>query len=1642
MADRFLIDGFGDTQIVSASTGGANPANGTIPISDTELANASRSATVDIATSVSPALGANFLAFSGEAAFSNDSSVISTLELAYISDSSDFLGGGFEAGSVIRLTNFDSDLPGTSFQIRIEDGDGDAGTSNSVLDPNFGGDIVFRFSDIQSSNANTLDFDDVVSITLLVDPGTTEASDASFDSIEVAVADIAITKTVTSVTDVNANGLDDAGDIINYEIVVDNPGGVSLTGVTVTDPLLGATLSDPAGDPAAGDLDSDGELDTDESWTYTGTYTITQDDVDSGGATADGGPADGDIDNTATVTSNETGTRSDDAEAPLDLDPQIDIVKTADQTLFAAPGTVTYTYTVTNPGNVALTNVTVEDDAFTPGDTGDDFFATYQSGDADGDGKLDVDETWTFAASYAVTQDDLDAGTDLTNIATATSTEAGPATDDETLTFDQTPGIDLVKSADQTVFSTPGDATYTYTVTNEGNVSLTNVTVMDDNFTPGDLGDDFAATFSGGDTDGDSALDVGETWTFTATYAVRQEDIDADIDLTNVATATSTEAGPVSDDETLTFVQTPGIGLTKTADQTSFDAPGTATYTYAITNEGNVSLTRVTLSDDNFTPGDTGDDFAPAFTGGDTDGDSELDVGEVWTYSATYDVTQGDLDAGNDLINIATAGSAEAGPVTDDETLSMVRTPGIALSKTADQTSFDAPGTATYTYAVSNTGNVTLTGVTLSDDNFTPGNTSDDFAPVFAGGDTDGDNELDVGEVWTYTAAYDVTQADVDAGSPLTNVATADSAETDPVTDDETLNPGGDPDVAITKIITAIDDGTEATGDGNGLLDTAGDVIEYEIEVTNTGDITLDNVLVTDPLTGLSETIAVLLPGTSETFATTYTLTQADIDSDGTLEPDDERAGRIDNTARVTDDRAGSEDDSASAILRSGDDCGCPVPPDPADCPPLVFDNDGRAVYAEYQAAYQSITGPVWTGGTPNSDNGNFEDLPVANKGNGFGGDDHIKGNDNVNVIGGGGGDDFLRGGGGDDSVYGGSGNDALLGGEGLCANDDPYGDDFLDGGSGDDAIAGQGGNDLLHGGEGDDLLIGGPGEDTALGGLGNDEIFGGHGDDTLEGGGDDDCVFGQEGDDSIAGNLGNDTLSGGTGEDTMYGYGDDDLMAGNGNGDYISGGDGNDTAFGGEGEDTLVGGDDDDQLAGGRNEDVLLGERGNDTLRGGEGHDNIRGGADNDALAGGRGMDWLEGGDNADCITGGGNADVIWGDNADGQAAQGEASDTISGGNGNDTVHGGEDDDDIRGGSGSDELHGDTGNDTVQGDQGHDAVYGGDGNDHLSGNNGRDSVDGGDGDDIIDGDQGMDALYGGDGDDCIDAGLGSDWANGGIGNDSIDGGNGHDTLDGGAGDDFIRGGMGHDAIYGDGGPDADGNGANGGIAGGGADILVGGLGHDSLYGGKETDCLLDDAGDDQMWGQGDGDDFVFGYDVDTDGDGDCDTFVNAAGDNIIHDFDDEQSDRLVLHSDYDDAGDLTATIDGNDIVVTIVPEAATIRLVDLVDDLDGLASNDDFFSDVDLLDFLLKGGVDGDGKGIIVFEDKCIGTFDCEADAAATCTVPGIDEPDVVCKTYDDAKIGNTTINTTETCIAKLYIEQDDQVSFVNCEICLDLLG
>src|SRR5439155_1132906 len=150
------------------------------------------------------------------------------------------------------------------------------------------------------------------------------------------------------------------------------------------------------------------------------------------------------------------------------------------------------------------------------------------------------------------------------------------------------------------------------------------------------------------------------------------------------------------------------------------DAGDTVTYSYVVTNTGNVTLTGITVKDDNEIGRATCRERVLIL------GTTTLAPGASTTGTATRTLTQTQVDAGSvHDIALATGSPPTGSTVTasDDATVPIAANPHIAVDKTAgsiadtDANGADAGDTVTYSYVVTNTGNVTLTGITVKDDN-------------------------------------------------------------------------------------------------------------------------------------------------------------------------------------------------------------------------------------------------------------------------------------------------------------------------------------------------------------------------------------------------------------------------------------------------------------------------------------------------------------------------------------------------------------------------------------------------------------------------------------------------------------------------------------------------------------------------------------------------------------------------------------------------------------------------------------------------------------------------------------------------------------------------------------------------------------
>ena len=645
---------------------------------------------------------------------------------------------------------------------------------------------------------------------------------------------------------------------ISYSIVVRNTGNIALNAVTPVDTLPNGANGTVT--LVSGDTDGDGALDTTETWTYSASYAATQANIDAGA----------NLVNSVSVTSTQTPAPvTSSATTTITRTPAMTVNKTTPTTSINAPGTIGYSIVVANTGNVTLTGI-VPIDTLPSGANG---VLTLVSGDTDGDGQLDVGESWTYSASYTATQANINAGTSLVNTVSVTATQIpAPVTASATTTIVRTPAMTVNKTTPTTSIAAPGTINYSIVVANTGNVSLSGVTPLDTlpNGTAGTL------TLVSGDINANNVLDVGETWTYAASYVVTQANIDAGTNLVNtVAVTTAQIPTPVGSSATTTVTRTPAMTVVKSTPTTTIGAPVTINYSIVVTNTGNVSLSGVT-------PVDTlpnGTNGTVSFVSGDGNANSVLDVGEAWTYSASYAATQADIKLGTALVNNVSVTSAQTPtPVSSSATTSITLGPALSVSKTTPTTSIAAPGTIGYSIVLSNTGNVALSALALVD-------TMPDGSigtVTFVSGDSDGDNQLDVGETWTYSASYAATQADIKLGTPLVNRVSVTSTQTPtPVTASATTTISQGASMSVLKSTPTTSIGAPGT-------------IGYSIVVSNTGNIALSAVTPVDTLPNGAVGTVTFVSGDSDgdnqldigetwTYSASYTATQANIDAGTTL---------------------------------------------------------------------------------------------------------------------------------------------------------------------------------------------------------------------------------------------------------------------------------------------------------------------------------------------------------------------------------------------------------------------------------------------------------------------------------------------------------------------------------------------------------------------------------------------------------------------------------------------------------------------------------------------------------------------------------------------------------------------------------------
>ncbi|WCO69099.1 hypothetical protein PO878_10215 [Iamia majanohamensis] len=510
------------------------------------------------------------------------------------------------------------------------------------------------------------------------------------------------------------------GTPVDYTFVVTNPSQSILEPVPDRAGFVQDDRCPPVYD--SGDVGDDEILGPGESWTYRCDGVAIGDDT-LNIARVDAYDAEVDV----------TLTRRAAALVEV-LTPQIAIQKVVSDPVIYSGDDVTYTYEVTNPGATDIDGTFVTDDRCAP--------VTYTGGD-DGDGLLQPGELWTYECTATLTKGDPSGPpetvvntADVVGTATLDGVTGRQVTDRDTaevLLIE--PVLTLVKEADATEVRVGRPVTWTVTITNTGDSPLVYLAEADTDCNP--------LTYQSGDVGDDGVADVGEAWVYTCTEPLFE-------DRTNTAGVIGLDVlggTLVASDPATVTVYDADIDLEKSVDPQLLPEGEVATYTFVVTNPGTDPLTDVGIADTDCDP--------LTFQSGDDGGDGVLTPGEVWTYTCTATIDTAGVNVavvlGRDHLGLpVVAGSAAA---------VVPYRAGIAVQKSAEPTALVGSGEVTYSYAVTNTGDVPLADVV---DQIT----DDTCAPVtYVGGDDDGNGlltgegdlfETGPPETWTFTCATTV----------------------------------------------------------------------------------------------------------------------------------------------------------------------------------------------------------------------------------------------------------------------------------------------------------------------------------------------------------------------------------------------------------------------------------------------------------------------------------------------------------------------------------------------------------------------------------------------------------------------------------------------------------------------------------------------------------------------------------------------------------------------------------------------------------------------------------------------------------------------------------------------------------------------
>ncbi|GAB4571324.1 MAG: hypothetical protein Kow0077_07730 [Anaerolineae bacterium] len=674
-------------------------------------------------------------------------------------------------------------------------------------------------------------------VTALTNNGAT-IQDSDSASVEIVSSTLLVSKTVLGVGACSAPPIPqpaaDVGDIVAYEVRVENLGTDTISNIQVVDITSGSDLTallfPGVTPPATPTLGAFGTVST----CIETLVTPTSPDP---------------LVNTVVASGLLNGVTpiSDSASASIPLaSGDLIITNVPSQSTARLGDTITYTVTVRNTGFSTLNNVVATSlEAGGPITLGTSTLSPGQSTTGTYThtiGALDADP---FSSTATVTAD----GPNLTTLSDSATATVDIVAD----------GVRLTKQAAPTLAPAGTDIVYTLTITNTGTTNITSLSVIDPL-----LGGDITGCFDPATPLPDPAplctppassplpLTPGSSITATIRHTLSTGDGDPAI---NTAVVTAQAVDPADPAGTVIFSDTAtarvditgnGLLVTKTADRGAAFDGDTITYTVEVLNTSTTTVTGLTMVD-TLVPGL----FPPQ---------NSLAPGERMSMTYTHTVNAA-LDP-DPLVNLVSVSGRDAVGIlvndTSSASVAILGSDAIRVIVTADRTSVLANQTINYLATITNIGTEQLTGITA-------------IATLHDGSTVDltgqlATTTLNPGQSVSATFSYDVTTAD---RSPVVASVTAEGTGATVGTVSDT----GQSSVEIR--ISSMRVSASPNNCGFPCIGIPGDVIGFTATIRNTGATTLTNVSLTSNQPVVFEqnpTGLILTPGQVYTVDFEYTV--------------------------------------------------------------------------------------------------------------------------------------------------------------------------------------------------------------------------------------------------------------------------------------------------------------------------------------------------------------------------------------------------------------------------------------------------------------------------------------------------------------------------------------------------------------------------------------------------------------------------------------------------------------------------------------------------------------------------------------------------------------------------------------------------